>query len=123
MDDAAKQFKQATENHYRETKVLHSRDDLLFFPDDGVVMKFEVDRMVVTHGATTPDMRALLTTVLPPLPVTNLEKINQSRAWKYLFNHAKSTCFDYGDPGLFKLIDGIMEAENGKASGRDPQDR
>jgi hypothetical protein len=104
-------YLQAAENHYRELfPRLQRRDNLLFFAKEGVVLVFEDNEAVLVSGCEIRNMRQMIECILAITPKSNLDKINQKRAWLYLFKKGTVCRFDYGDPHLFQLTDKVLAA-------------
>ena len=70
-----------------------------------MVLVFETDKAVLLTGVIHPDLLEIIGKILPLEPRTNLDKINQTRAWKYLYSKVPIRCFEYADPKLFALAD------------------
>lgn len=83
------------------------RDNILFFVKEGVILLFELDRLVILSHCRRPDIReALIRHGLIHLQdTTAIGRINQRRGMKELTKLCRCRYFDYSDPKLFDAID------------------
>ncbi len=102
---------QAIVNHYQEIRPhLQTRDNMLFFVKEGVIILLEDNYVVILSSCTRPDiLDRLFKAGLANLPKTTLDKMNQRRAWKELVKISRCRYLEYCDPCLFDVIDEALD--------------
>lgn len=98
---------QAIISHYQEVcPSVETRDSMLFFVKEGVIVLLADDNVVILSDFRRPDVfDTLIKSGLARPPKTTMDKMNQKRAWQYLVKHSRCRYLDYCDPRLFDIID------------------
>jgi hypothetical protein len=105
---------EAIASHYQELfPSLQRRDNVMFFPADGVVFVLMPELATVVTGVKTEPLLRVVSDILMIVPKTNFDKVNQRRSWLYLTKHVKHVGgtvqkFEYSDPALFTLADTLL---------------
>ncbi len=88
---------------------MEQRDNMLFFPVEGVVIIFREDTVVLFINITQYSGTYMLIKALSGKAATCVEKINQKRGWDHLVKCNHPRYVDYGDPTLFELIETALK--------------
>lgn len=97
--------------HYREAYPgAQTRDDLLIFVEEGVVVLFSEDcAVLLSECHNSPAFTRLLAAGFANQSETALDRVYQHRAWKYLTKLSRCRHLEYCDPKLFDIIDETLK--------------